>query len=60
MTGKQLINLGRKLYGGHGWQTKLAKELGRDTATIRRWQAMAKVPKIAALALSSLKAKKTV
>jgi DNA-binding transcriptional regulator YdaS (Cro superfamily) len=26
-----------KLYGERGWQTELAKELGVDGSTVRRW-----------------------
>lgn len=36
MNADELKVAGRKLYG-YGWQTRLAKELGVDGSTVRRW-----------------------
>lgn len=36
MTPDQLKLAGKELYGT-GWQTKMAKELGVDGSTVRRW-----------------------
>lgn len=37
MTSDQLRKACVKLYGEHGWQTRLAEELGVDGSTVRRW-----------------------
>ena len=37
MSGDELRALAVKLYGDHGWQTKLAEALEVDTSSIRRW-----------------------
>jgi hypothetical protein len=54
MTGRELVRLGRKIYGGRGWQTAMAIMLEVDTSTIRRWIATDRVPKSAELALKYL------
>lgn len=37
MTPAQLREAGERLYGAWGWQTKLAKALGVNGSTVRRW-----------------------
>lgn len=37
MTPEQLAKAGVKLYGGWGWQTRMAEALGVDGSTVRRW-----------------------
>ena len=37
MTPDTLKAIGEKLFGGWGWQTKLAKALRVDGSTVRRW-----------------------
>lgn len=37
MTPDELSDICREIYGGHGWQTKLAKALSVDGSTVRRW-----------------------
>lgn len=37
MTAKELCEIGRTLWGNRGWQTRMAKELGVDGSTVRRW-----------------------
>lgn len=37
MTQKELRQIGEKLYGRWGWQTKLAQALRVDGSTVRRW-----------------------
>lgn len=51
MTAKELIEIGQKLYGSHGWQTAMAAALEIDTSTIRRWIYADSVPGPAAAAL---------
>lgn len=51
MTAKELIEIGQKLYGRHGWQTAMAAALEVDTSTIRRWMYANSVPGPAAAAL---------
>jgi hypothetical protein len=48
---KELIEIGQKLYKGHGWQTAMAAALEIDTSTIRRWIYADSVPGPAAAAL---------
>ena len=51
MSGTELVRIARRLYGGHGWQTKLSEALQVDTSTIRRWVASDVVPGPAAMAI---------
>jgi hypothetical protein len=51
VTAKELVRIGHKLYGSHGWQTAMATALGVDTSTIRRWIYADSVPGPAAAAL---------
>lgn len=51
MTAKELLKIGRQLYGGRGWQTRMAAALEIDTSTIRRWMYADSVPGPAAAAL---------
>lgn len=37
MSPSELCQAGLTLYGGWGWQTKLAEDLGVDGSTVRRW-----------------------
>ena len=37
MSPSELCEAGLTLYGGWGWQTRLAEELGVDASTVRRW-----------------------
>ena len=37
MTPDELRSAGEELFGRWGWQTKLAKALGVDGSTVRRW-----------------------
>lgn len=37
MSGDDLKAAAVRLYGSHGWQTKLADALQVDTSSIRRW-----------------------
>lgn len=37
MTADELKTSAVRLYGSHGWQTKLAHALQVDTSSIRRW-----------------------
>lgn len=37
MTPERLAKVGVNLYGDHGWQTRMADELGVDGSTVRRW-----------------------
>ena len=37
MSGQELKESAIQLYGSHGWQSSLAKDLGVDTSSIRRW-----------------------
>lgn len=37
MTPDELSEIARKLYGGYGWQTRLAEALNVDGSTVRRW-----------------------
>ena len=36
MTIAELKRIGKRLYG-YGWQTRMAKELGVNGSTVRRW-----------------------
>ena len=55
MSGQQLKELAIRLYGDRGWQSALAKELGRDVATIRRWiSSSGQIPVLVALAAEAL------
>lgn len=58
MTGKELVRIGQKLYGSHGWQTAMGAALKIDTSTIRRWIAADRVPGPAAKALAMMLADK--
>lgn len=58
MTAKELVEIGQKLYGGHGWQTAMAAALEIDTSTIRRWIYADSVPGPAAAALRCFVEKK--
>lgn len=52
----ELKAIGRELYGGHGWQTQMAKELQVDGSTVRRWISGAScIPGPAAVALRLLR-----
>lgn len=51
MNAKDLIRIGRKLYGSRGWITALASVLKVDVSTIRRWVAADHVPGPASVAL---------
>lgn len=37
MNGQTLKEAAIKLYGERGWQTRLAKALGVDDSSVRRW-----------------------
>lgn len=37
MKPNELAEICRDLYGGYGWQTRLAEELEVDGSTVRRW-----------------------
>jgi hypothetical protein len=37
MTQEQLREIGERLYGNWGWQTKMAEALKVDSSTVRRW-----------------------
>ncbi len=37
MTPEQLREIGERLYGNWGWQTKMAEVLRVDSSTVRRW-----------------------
>ena len=37
MTPEQLRDVGERLYGNWGWQTKMAEVLKVDASTVRRW-----------------------
>ena len=37
MTPEELKAAGVELYGGWGWQTRMAEALGVDGSTVRRW-----------------------
>lgn len=37
MTPEQLREIGERLYGSWGWQTKMADVLQVDSSTVRRW-----------------------
>ena len=51
MTADELKSAGRELFG-HGWQTRLAEQLGVDGSTVRRWVSGAvPVPNPAAAAI---------
>ncbi len=54
MTSRELIRIGRKLWGDHGWQKTMAASLQVDASTIRRWIAANHIPPTAALALKYL------
>jgi hypothetical protein len=46
LTPAEFCTIGEKLYGA-GWQLKLARALGRDDRTIRRWKSgESPVPKV--------------
>jgi hypothetical protein len=51
MKAKELVEIGQRLYGNRGWQTKMAAALEIDTSTIRRWIYANSVPGPAAAAL---------
>lgn len=51
MSPDELKSAGRELFG-HGWQTRLAEQLGVDGSTVRRWVSGAvPVPNPAAAAI---------
>lgn len=51
MSADELKEAGRALFG-HGWQTRLAEQLGVDGSTVRRWVSGAvPVPNPAAAAI---------
>jgi DNA-binding transcriptional regulator YdaS (Cro superfamily) len=51
MSADELKEAGRALFG-HGWQTRLAEQLGVDGSTVRRWVSGAvPVPNPAAVAI---------
>jgi hypothetical protein len=37
MTPQELRDIGEKLYGDWGWQTRMAETLKVDSSTVRRW-----------------------
>jgi hypothetical protein len=37
MTPEQLRDIGERLYGNWGWQTRMAETLKVDGSTVRRW-----------------------
>lgn len=37
MTPEQLRDIGERLYGNWGWQTRMAEALRVDSSTVRRW-----------------------
>ena len=37
MSPSELRDAGIRLYGGYGWQSKLARDLMIDGSTVRRW-----------------------
>lgn len=37
MTVERLRELGIKIWGSHGWQTRMAEALNVDGSTVRRW-----------------------
>lgn len=37
MNSSELAEACREIYGGYGWQTKLARDLDVDGSTVRRW-----------------------
>ena len=37
LSSSELKDAGERLYGGYGWQSKLARDLGIDSSTVRRW-----------------------
>jgi hypothetical protein len=54
LTGRELVKIGKKMYGDRGWQTALATALQIDTSTVRRWITSDSIPRSAALALKYL------
>ena len=54
MNAQELIEIGQRLYGKRGWQTKMAGALEIDTSTIRRWMYADVVPGPAKVALRCL------
>ena len=54
MTTDDLIDAGRQLFGER-WQAALARRLGVDLSTIRRWRrGKTRVPTVAAIAIDAL------
>lgn len=52
-------DLGKRLYGKHGWQTQLAETLGMSRSTIHRYaKGDLPVPGRVALAMKALEASK--
>lgn len=39
MTPEEIVAIGVEMYGEAGWKKKLAKDLGVDYATVKRWAA---------------------
>ena len=37
MKGNEFAARASKALGGHGWQTRFARGIGKDTSTVRRW-----------------------
>jgi hypothetical protein len=51
MSAQKLIEIGQRLWGRRGWQTRMAAALNVDTSTIRRWIYADSVPGPAEAAL---------
>jgi DNA-binding transcriptional regulator YdaS (Cro superfamily) len=52
---EQLRDSSQYLFGGYGWQTRLAEALGVDGSTVRRWVSGAvPVPNVAGVAITAL------
>lgn len=55
MDTQDFITQGEALYGGHGWKTRLAADLGRSRKTIHAYVNGAPIPRAVELALETLR-----
>ncbi len=54
VTPLELERIGKRMYGAHRWRSKLALNLGKNTATIHRWAKRERIDYVVEVAVRGL------